>query len=348
MLAEDSIVIFTKKSYGGLMPEGYHHLTKYTRCQLYALMKRGDSALTMAKELNIHRSTVYRELKRNSGLRGYRYKQAHEKASHRRSHASSKKPKMSEDTTSVIEEKLRLQWSPEQIAGWLKKQEHPRAVSHETIYKYVWSNKRKGGALYKELRHSGKKYNKRSKGKAGRGCIPNRVDINERPKEVEDKIRLGDWELDTIIGTAQSGAIVSMVERRSKLTKLGIISKKTAAAVEKTLLESLGPIKDFVLTLTSDNGKEFANHEGVRKALDAGFYFAKPYHSWERGLNEHTNGLIRQYFPKSRCFNGISAAELMKIEILLNNRPRKVLEFSTPIEIFNQLSGGGLNVALQS
>ena len=330
------------------MPKGYHHLTRDTRCQLYTLMKRGDSALIMAKELNIHRSTLYREVKRNSGLRGYRYKQAHEKSSHRRCQASKKKPKMTEDTISVIEEKLRLQWSPEQISGWLKKQEYPITVSHETIYKYAWLDKRKGGTLYKELRHSGKKYNKRSKGMAGRGCIPNRVDIDKRPKEVEDKIRLGDWELDTIIGTAQSGAIVSMVERRSKLTKLAIVPRKTATAVEQTLFERLGPIKEFVLTLTSDNGKEFANHEGIREALDAGFYFAKPYHSWERGLNEHTNGLVRQYCPKSRRFDEISQDELTEIEILLNNRPRKVLEFSTPIEIFNQLSGGGLNVALQS
>ena len=321
------------------MPKGYHHLTRDIRCQLYALMKRGDSVLVLANELNLHRSTIYRELKRNSGLRSYRHKQAHEKSRKRRCQASNKKPKMTKDTISVIEEKLRLQWSPEQIAGWLKKWGYPSAVSYETIYKYVWLDKQKGGSLYKELRHSGKKYNKRSKGRAGRGCIPNRVDIDERPKEVDDKIRLGDWELDTIIGTAQSGVIVSMVERRLKLTKLAKVSRAAAAEVKKALLERLAPIKDFVFTLTSDNGTEFASHVGVSKALDSGFYFAKPYHSWERGLNEHTNGLVRQYYPKSKRFNEISSDELMKIEILLNNRPRKVLEFATPIEIFNQLSG---------
>lgn len=330
------------------MPKGYHHLTRDRRCQIYTLMKRGDRALVVAKELNIHRSTVYRELHRNSGLRGYRHKQAHEKSKARRGQASKKTPKMTKATIGVIEEKLRLQWSPEQIAGWLKRHEYTAAVSHETIYKYIWMDKKKGGVLYKELRHSGKKYNKRSKGMAGRGCIPNRIDIDERPKEVEDKIRLGDWELDTIIGTAQTGAIVSMVERRSKLTKLAKVSRKTADAVEQSLLDSLAPIKNFVLTLTSDNGKEFANHVGVQEALEAGFYFAKPYHSWERGLNEHTNGLVRQYYPKSKRFDEISDEELMKVEILLNNRPRKVLEFSTPIEVFNQLSGGALNVALQN
>jgi len=330
------------------MPKGYHHLTRDTRCQLYALLKRGDSASIMARELNIHRSTIYRETKRNSGLKGYRHKQAHEKASLRRWEASSKKPKMTSDTISIIEQKLKKQWSPEQIAGWLKKESYLRAVSHETIYKYVWGDKRNGGTLYKEFRHRGRKYNKRHKGRTGRGCIPNRIDIDERPKEVEEKTRLGDWELDTIIGTDQSGAIVSMVERRSKLTKLAIVSKKTAAAVEETLVKRLGPIKDFVLTLTSDNGKEFVNHESIGKTLGAGFYFAKPYHAWQRGLNEHTNGLVRQYCPKSRRFDEISPDELMRIEELLNNRPRKVLEFSTPIEIFNQLSEGGLNVALHN
>ena len=222
------------------------------------------------------------------------------------------------------------------------------AVCHETIYQYVWADKYKGGVLYKQLRHSGKKYNKRSKGTAGRGCIPNRVDIDERPTIVEEKIRLGDWELDTIIGTGQSGAIVSMVDRASKLTMLVKTSGKTAQEVTTALLERLNPVKEFVHTLTADNGKEFANHQQVSKALDAGFYFAKPYHSWERGLNEHTNGLVRQYFPKSKRFDEISEAELLEVEILLNNRPRKVLEFFTPIEVFNRLSAEPKFVALEN
>lgn len=330
------------------MPKGYHHLTRDQRCQLYALKKRGDSVSIITNELKVHRSTIYRELKLNQGLCGYRHKQAHEKAVQRRHKASKKKPKMTHTTITIIKEKLGLQWSPMQIAGWLKKRGNVTIVSHESIYQYVWQDKQRGGFLYKELRHSGKKYNKRSKGMSGRGCIPNRIDIDERPKEVDDKIRLGDWELDTIIGTGQSGVITSMVERRSKLTMLTKVSKRTAVEVEQALLERLTPIKDFVLTLTADNGKEFANHLGVSEALESGFYFAKPYHSWERGLNEHTNGLVRQYYPKSKRFDEISSDELMKVEILLNNRPRKVLDFATPIEIFNQLSGGALDVAFQN
>jgi IS30 family transposase len=238
----------------------------------------------------------------------------------------------------IIEGKLRLQWSPVQISGWLKKGGPEKTISHETIYQYIWQDKRKGGSLYRELRHHGKKYNKRSKGTAGRGCIPNRIDIKERPPIVEEKTRLGDWELDTIIGAGQSGAIVSMVERASKLTMLVKVSRKTAEEREAALLKRLLPIREFVHTLTADNGKEFANHQRVGCTLDADFYFATPYHSWERGLNEHTNGLVRQYFPKSKRFDQVSSDDLKKVEALLNNRPRKILNFSTPLEVFNQLS----------
>jgi len=320
------------------MPKGYRHLTKDIRCQIYALKERGDSLEKIAKAVEVNKSTISRELKRNSGQKGYSFKKAHKKALERRKQASKRKCKMTSETIALIEEKLRLQWSPEQISGYLKKQAYDAAVSYETIYKHVWLDKKKGGDLYKELRHSGKKYNKRSKGKAGRGCIPNRVDIDERPKEVEDKSRLGDWELDTVIGTAQSGAIVSMVERHSKLVKLAIVPGKTADEVTKALIEKLQPIKGFVLTLTADNGKEFARHIDVAGVLDAGFYFAKPYHSWQRGLNEHTNGLVRQYYPKSKRFDEITETDLMKVEALLNNRPRKVLNFSTPLEVFNRCS----------
>ncbi len=330
------------------MSKGYHHLTRDQRCQFYTLKKRGDSVSVIADELGVHRSTIYREKKRNTGKRGYRFKQANEKALERRQIVSSQKRKMTNTTISIIKEKLRLQWSPVQISGWMKGKIDMTAVSHETIYQYVWTDKRKGGMLYKELRHSGKKYNKRSKGRARRGCIPDRVDIDERPAIVEEKTRLGDWELDTIIGTGQSGTIVSMVDRASKLTMLVKTSGKTAQEVTNALLSRLSPIKEFVHTLTADNGKEFANHQQVSAALETRFYFAKPYHSWERGLNEHTNGLVRQYFPKSKRFDDMTAADLMNVEILLNKRPRKVLGFSTPLEVFDKLSAKPVNVALQN
>lgn len=322
------------------MPQGYHHLDQDQRCQLYTLKERGDSFAEIAQVLGMHRSSVYRELRRNKGRRGYRHKQADEKAQQRRDATCQAKKKLTPAMVAIIEEKLRLQWSPIQISGWLKRNGYAKAVSHETIYQHIWQNKRNGGSLYRELRHHGKKYNKRSKGTAGRGSIPNRIDIKERPPIVEQKSRLGDWELDTIIGAGQSGAIVSMVDRASKLTKLAKVSRKTAEETEAALVEELNPIREFVRTLTADNGKEFANHQKIGSTLGADFYFATPYHSWERGLNEHTNGLVRQYFPKSQRFDRVSNDDLKKVEVLLNNRPRKILNFSTPQEIFTQLSAG--------
>lgn len=320
------------------MRESYHHLDHDQRCQLYILKERGDPISTIAQQLGVHRSTIYRELSCNIGQEGYDYEQADENARQRRENANHAKRKMTPEMILIIEGKLKLQWSPEQISGWLNRLDPKTAVSHETIYRHIWQDKRNGGTLYKELRHAGKKYNKCSKGVAGRGCIPHRIDIDKRPPIVEEKTRLGDWELDTIIGTGQSGIIVSMVERRSKLTRLKKVSHRTAPQVGHALIECLGPVREFVHTLTSDNGKEFANHEIVSRSLNATFYFAKPYHSWERGLNEHTNGLIRQYFPKSKSFAEISVADIKRVEERLNHRPRKVLSYLTPSEVFEKLS----------
>ena len=316
------------------MPKGYHHLTHDQRCQIYILKERGDLPSSIAKVLKVDRSTISRELKRNTGQKGYRHKQADQKAKERRvSHPR----KITPENILIIEEKLKEKWSPVQISGRLKKQ-GVISVSHETIYKHIWEDKKRGGSLYKNLRHHGKKYNKRSKGTAGRGCIPNRVDIDKRPPIVETKTRLGDWELDTIIGAEHNGVIVSMVERTSKLTKLAKVSRKTAEEVRDALIEKLMPMQQFVFTLTADNGKEFAYHQQFGQALEAGVFFAKPYHSWERGLNEHTNGLVRQYFPKNKSFQDLSPEDVEWVEIQLNNRPRKILGFETPLEVFRKLS----------
>jgi len=201
----------------------------------------------------------------------------------------------------LIKEKLSMQWSPVQISGWIREHNHRMFVNHESIYQYVWADKKGGGELYKNLRHGGKKYNKRSAINAGRGCIPGRIDIDQRPDIVEQKMRIGDWELDTIIGKSHKGAIVTMVDRASKLTKMAICKSKEAAPVTKALTQCLKPVMEFVLTLTADNGQEFAKHANVSNELKADFFFAKPYHSWQRGLTEHTNGLIRQYFPKAQA-----------------------------------------------
>src|SRR3989338_7211348 len=316
------------------MPKGYHHLTYSQRCQILVLKERGESQATIAQSLKINRSTVCRELNRNSQDGCYGHDQAHYRAQNRKKRGLSKANRYSA-IFSTIEEKIKWKWSPEQVSGWLKK-ENQGSISHETIYKYIWKNKKQGGGLYLHLRHQGKKYNKRGKGTSGRGCIPGRIDIKERPVVVEEKSRIGDWELDTIIGGNHNGAIVSMVDRASKLTKLVKVSQKTAEEVGEAIVTALRPLR--VLTLTADNGKEFARHQMIRHELGATVYFSTPYHSWERGLNEHTNGLVRQYFPKGLKFEEITQEEVEAVEWVLNNRPRKILSFETPQEVFQRLS----------
>ena len=317
------------------MARGYRHLTYEQRCQIFILKTRGDCPAEIAKTLNFPRSKITRELNRNSQSKVYAPEEAQKKTENRRKRPLAKK--LSPDLIIIVEEKLKMDLSPMQISGWLKRHEK-EYVSYETIYKHIWADKKKGGSLYKHLRHSGKKYYKRSKGTSGRGCIIGRVDIKERPIIVEEKTRLGDWELDTIIGAQHQGAIVSIVDRATKLTKLVKVPQKTAEAVKEALIKTLTPMRKFVHTLTADNGKEFAYHQNVSRALEADFFFATPYHSWERGLNEHTNGLVRQYFPKSTNFNNITEEDIERVESLLNNRPRKIIEFETPLEAFHRLT----------
>lgn len=331
------------------MPKGYHHLTYEARCQIYTLKQRGDSLAQIAKQLQVNRATVSREIRRNSRGKGYRYKQADANAKQRRMFASSRPRKMYGITITLIRIKLALQWSPEQISGWLSIHYPHLMISHETIYKYIWTDKLNKGRLFTHLRHRGKKHNKRGNSKAGRGCIPNRVGMEERPEIVNAKIRAGDWEIDTVIGRQkEKEAIVSMVDRASKLTKLSKVSNKQANEVSQALIARLGECKDQVHTITADNGKEFAYHELVAAALDAKFFFSTPYHSWERGLNEHTNGLIRQYLPKGSSLTNVTQENLNKIEFLLNNRPRKVLNYATPIEVFQRLKMTTDDVALRT
>lgn len=315
------------------MPCGYQHLTQSERCQIQALKKSGLSQSAIARELGRSHTTIGRELKRNSGKRGYRYKQADTKAVERRRNASSVPRKMTADLWCEVVELLEAGWSPDQIAGRYRRDERVMA-GREWIYRYIRADRKAGGSLYKHLRRRGKKPNWRGGRHAGRGSIPGRVDISERPAVVEEKSRVGDWEVDTIVGARHSGALASAVDRASKMTRLGRVDRKTAEEVEAALERRLEQDRDKVLTITADNGKEFAGHSRLSKALDAAFYFARPYHSWERGLNEHTNGLVRQYFPKGTDFRAVTDAEVQVVEDLLNARPRKALGYRTPLEVF--------------
>jgi IS30 family transposase len=235
-------------------------------------------------------------------------------------------------TWQEVERLLRQDWSPDQISGHLKRAQQP-SVSHEWIYLYVYADKRRGGTLHRHLR-SQKKQRKRYSGYIRRGQIPNRTSNDKRPQIVASKSRFGDWEVDTIVGARHKGGILSAVERKSKLTRLRKLATKSAAEMKDNTIELLAPLAAKVHTITVDNGKEFCEHELIAAGLEARIYFAHPYASWERGLNENTNGLVRQYFPKKYEFARISDQDLQQVEDLLNNRPRKTLGYRTPNEVF--------------
>lgn len=238
------------------------------------------------------------------------------------------------DTVAIglVESKIRDDWSPEHVSGWLK-QAQGLTISHGRIYQHVWADKLEGGQLYKHLRHSGKK-RKRYGSKDKRGQIRNRISIDDRPDIVNEKTRLGDWEIDTVIGKNHQGALVTIVDRVSKFTLIKKVTGKQADVVAEATITLLQPYRDKTTTITADNGKEFAGYEKIKAALDADIYFAHPYRSWERGLNENTNGLIRQYFTKGSSFENITDGGIAAVMEKLNHRPRKTLNYKTPHAVF--------------
>ena len=310
------------------------HLSEEQRYQIYALQRVGLTQTAIAAEVGSSQSVISREMKRNRGGRGYRPQQAQRLAIQRRSAASCVARTMTAPVIALIEGKLRdEQLSPEQISGWLRKSQGI-GVSHEWIYQHIYADQHRGGRLYKQLRRTGKKYNKRKGKTAGRGLIPNRIDISERPAIVAERSRIGDWEADTIVGAGHQGAILSLVERKSRFTLLHKLEAATSANTTAAILAKLQPHQKNVHTITADNGKEFAGHMDVAAQLDTGFYFATPYHAWERGLNENTNGLVRQYFPKGTSLAKVTNDDVLRVQNLLNSRPRKTLKYSSPDEVF--------------
>lgn len=307
----------------------YTQLTQEERYQIYALLKAGHSQTEIAMILNRHKSTISREIQRNTGLRGYRPQQAQRLTDERK--IAKVRPRIHSDVWTDVIHLLRQDWSPEQISLWLKA-EHGVSISHEWIYQFVLQNKLSGGDLYRHLRCQ-KQRRKRYGSYSRRGQLIDRVSIDERPSIVDQRQRIGDWELDTIIGKGHQQAIVSLTERKSRYTLIHKVKRKTAASVSSAIIRLLKPLAHHVKTLTSDNGKEFADHKAIAQALNADFYFAHPYASWERGLNENTNGLIRQYFPKNRDFSTITQKQINQVMDKLNNRPRKCLGIKTPNQV---------------
>ena len=315
----------------------YTQLASEERHYIAISLKKGDSIRQIGRDMGRHHTTISRELVRNTGKKGYRYQQAQNKAIDRHE-SKSKAVKMTAILKSKITAHLKEDWSPEQISGRLKEVDDI-CLHHETIYRFILSDKKQNGLLYKHLRQQGKKYRKRYGYAHNRTGIPNRVDIDERPDKVNNREVFGHWEGDTIIGKGHQGAIVTLDERVSKLRMAYPVNTKQANKVAQAITQVLLPIKTWVESITYDNGKEFAKHETVNNQLECLSYFAKPYHSWERGQNENANGLLRQYFPKSMRLVDIAYEEVRIAVHKLNSRPRKCLGFKTPYEVFYENTG---------
>ena len=296
-------------------------------------MKEGLSQRSIASNIGVHHATISRELRRNVLDNGEYHASSAAISARLRYQHKSKNRKVTKTHVAYIRRYLQEGWSPEQIAGRMEL-DGLTSLSHETIYRYVYADQKKGGKLYLSLRHKHWKYHRRSGEYQRRGQLRNRVSIDERPAIVEEKSRVGDWEVDTIIGRYHHQGIVTLVDRHSKFTLMKKVPSKHAEPVKQAILDLMKPIKAYMLTITSDNGKEFAYHQEISRVLKSDFYFAHPYQSWQRGLNEHTNGLIREYFPKKMEFQEITNRQIVDVQNRLNNRPRKILGYKTPAEVF--------------
>lgn len=314
----------------------YTHLTREERYHIYLMRKQQNSLTTIAKTMNRSKSTISREIRRNTGKKGYRYQQAHMFARVRHQDKN-KAIKLTSNIKSYIIEGLQQYWSPEQIAGRLYS-DNDIKISTETIYRFILQDKTIDGNLYTYLRHQHKKYKKRYGKNDYRGRIPHRVDIDHRPEIVNTRSRIGDWEADTVIGKGHKGAIVTLLERKSRLYLALPIKHKTADTTRGAIHSLLHSIKDYVKTITFDNGREFTRHKTIAKQLQCATYFAKPYQSWQRGANENHNGLLRQFIPKSLRLDTIDKQAVVRATDLMNNRPRKCLNWRTPLEVWTNMT----------
>jgi IS30 family transposase len=291
-------------------------------------MKDGKTQTQIAQLMDRHKSTISRELARNTGNRGYRPRQAC-LLSEERSLGCRNAAQITADQWNQAVDYLLAQWSPVQIANQV-------GISHETIYRHVYADKAAGGSLYQQLRCQKKCKKRYASGRDRRGQIVGRRPISERPAHIETRSQVGHWEGDTVIGAHHKQAVVTLVERKSGYAVIAKVINKTADLVSSAIISKLAPMAPLVKTITFDNGKEFAEHRRIDTALKSTTYFADPFASWQRGSNENFNGLLRQYIPKKRPLSTVSDAELRMIQDRLNNRPRKRLGFKTPNEVFNQ------------
>ena len=312
----------------------YTRVTEIERSQIYVLRQAGKGNNEIARIIGRDKGTVSREVRRNKGLKGYRHQQAHRKAGERAERPGPRR--FTEEVRLDAEEKLRKGWTPEQICGraWLEGRAH---VCKETVYKHVYADAKAGGELWKRLTRAKRKRKRRCPRQEGRGrgLIPGRRGIETRPPEVELRVKVGHWEGDLVVGAAATGYLVTLVERVTRFALVGWSRTKEADEVAGVVIRLLAAIGIACTGITFDNGKEFARHDKIAAALKADVFFARPYHSWERGTNENTNGLIRRLYPKSESFAAIGEAELRRIDAFLNDRPRKCLDWKTPREVLD-------------
>ncbi|MBP8823980.1 MAG: IS30 family transposase [Flavobacteriales bacterium] len=314
------------------------HITDEQRCIIQRMKKAGHQQKLIAEALGKSESSISREIRRNCDQRSGAYRA--ELAARKSTQRKKEKPKAVRFTAAMrteVERQLAQKLSPEQIVG-LALREGRDMVSHERIYQHIWQDKKRGGHLHEHLRTRGKRYRKRGAAKDSRGIIKGRVDIDQRPAIVEKRKRVGDLEMDTIIGRKHKGAIVTINDRASGMLLMRKVPRKESALVAQAAIDALRPWKPLLHTATSDNGKEFADHERIARKLQLDFFFAKPYHSWERGSNENLNGLIRQYIPKQADFDTLSDEFIQHVQDQINRRPRKRFNFVAPIDEFNRLT----------
>jgi len=312
----------------------YHQITSEERYMLSRLRVQGLSQAAIARWMQRHPSTIGRELKRNGTTHDgrYRVEKAIMKANGRRSR-SRRNQRFTSADLHRIEALLVQQWSPEQISGYLSKTGLLR-ISHETIYRHIWHDRRHGGELHQHLRGARKLRRKRYQHYDSRGRLAGKRHISERPLAAEQRACVGHWEIDTVIGHANKHCIVSLVDRKSGFVQIGKLNARTAEQTTQRTIDLINRQPTAFRTITADNGTEFHSYTQIERATGVRFYFATPHHSWERGTNENTNGLIRQYLPKRCSMANITQQHCNVIANKLNARPRKRLDYQTPAECF--------------
>jgi len=313
----------------------YTHLTQEERYQIHNLRRQGIHLSQIAAELGRSTSTISREVRRNTTAQGYKPVLAHNKATARQRQRRNAR-QFDAAQWQLVELYLRLSLSPQQVSDRLALEDR-LSISTEAIYQYAYANKAQGGDLVGYLRCQKLRRKRYASGRERRGVLKNRVGIEQRPAAVDGKKRIGDWEGDTVIGGGRKGVLVTLVERKSRYTLAHPLPSKHSAGVTQAIVDLLRPHRQACKTLTLDNGKEFAEHEFIASCLKAKVYFARPYCSWQRGLNENTNGLLRQFFPKKRSLLKVTKAQVEEAVYLLNHRPRKCLGYRTPHEVFYNL-----------